>query len=313
MYVIQRYIGIVSRGSSLGECPMWGSDKVQKREPRPPLALPRPRALFLVVGRRSGSSFWPFQPGRSGKGQRPLGWLKEWHIWQERSLLGCPTPLSRVGYGSEKSRALRRDHATRFLVGVLAKTLKRGDGMPPGSLKSMNSTVMDIAMAVIAFWAARRADSSAKVGSWSWRVSMRRETICGSFQVFVTASFTSCTSGDVKPAIHRMRLGIVSVSKGIASKVISGSDQIFCLRIISIMGWEMPEARKVIRGWLLEGARTGGGAILASGSLLPAISAISSTAFLKRPVRMGCLAFWFFPSYPKKQTKNFCGRTLHQA
>jgi len=205
-----------------------------------------------------------------------------------------------------------RDQATRFLVGARAYMLKRGDGMPPGSLKSMNSTEMDVVMSAIAFWAACCAVPSANRGSYSWRVSARRDAVYATFHVFVTASSTSCTSGDVKPAMQRVRLGMVSVSKGMASKVVSGSDQIFCLRIISVTGWEMPEARKVISGWLLGGVRTGGGAILASGSLLSAIAAISSIAFLKRPVRIGCFVFWFLPSYLKNRTKNFGSLTWHQ-
>jgi len=76
----------------------------------------------------------------------------------------------------------------------------------------------------------------------------RRDVVCGLLHTLVTASSTSCISGDVKPAMQRMRLGMELVSKGVASKVTSGSDQILCFTIISAVGCVMPEAKKVMRG-----------------------------------------------------------------
>ena len=156
------------------------------------------------------------------------------------------------------------------------------------------------------------------MGSYFRSSSARQDAVCVLFHAVVTASSMSCISGDVKPAMQRIKLGMESVSKGVASKVTLGRDQILCSRILSVVVCEMPEARKVMRGWLgVEvgvGVRggTGGGAILASGSLSLVAAAISSIAFLKRPERAGCLVFCSLPSYPKNQMKNFGWHTSHQ-
>ena len=90
--------------------------------------------------------------------------------------------------------------------------------------------------------------SPLKAGSWACRMSVSRDLVCSSFHTFSTASSALSSSGEVKPAMQRIRLGMVLVSKGVASKVISGKDQILWHRIRSEVGWEIPWARKVIRG-----------------------------------------------------------------
>lgn len=66
---------------------------------------------------------------------------------------------------------------------------------------------------------------------------------------------------------------MVLVSKSIASKVTSRNDQILWSRIVAIVCWDMLWAKKVT-----------------SGSLLPLSIVISSMAFLRRPIRVGCFS-----------------------
>ena len=82
-------------------------------------------------------------------------------------------------------------------------------------------------MVSIASWAAGRRSFPANSASDCWRVVIRRSLLVGLLHVSVIVPLALFSSADVKPATHWMRLGMVSVSKGMASKVISGKDQIF--------------------------------------------------------------------------------------
>ena len=86
--------------------------------------------------------------------------------------------------------------------------------------------------------------------------------------------------------MQRIRWGVDSALNGRASKVMSEDDQIRCLRISSVAAVERPYARKVMSGWTVGGVGGDGGAILASGSSEPLFLAISSKAFLRRPIIM---------------------------
>lgn len=152
-----------------------------------------------------------------------------------------------------------------------------------------------------------------KAGSCACKASTSRDLVRSSSHTFRIASSALCSSGEVKPATQRMRLGMVSVSKGVASKVTSGKDQILWHRIKSDVGWEIPYARKVIRGWVVNEVGVGGGAIVAAGSLSPVDAAISWTAFLKRPASSWCFVFCSLPLYPKNLTKNFVAFRSHHA
>ena len=65
---------------------------------------------------------------------------------------------------------------------------------------------------------------------------------------------------------------------------------------MSVVSWEMSCARKVISAFLVLGVGGGGGATSADVTVSPVAIAISSTAFLKRPIKEGCWTVWLLPS-----------------
>ena len=88
-------------------------------------------------------------------------------------------------------------------------------------------------MILMVFWALVRRSFLAYSLSNFCSMSMRQFLVVGSFQVPSIVALALFSSADVNPATHCMRWGMTSASKGMASKVISGNNQIFCLRMMS--------------------------------------------------------------------------------
>ena len=154
--------------------------------------------------------------------------------------------------------------ALSSVVGVVVNILNRGEGTPPGSLKSTSSALTDRIMAAIASLVSCLRARPSKAGSSFWRRSIMRVTGAAADQAPSTAFLTAFSSGDVKPFRQRVREGIVSVSKGKASKVTSEEDQIRCCNIAAVVSWVTSWTRKVIRGWIVGTGGAVGGAILTS-------------------------------------------------
>ena len=125
--------------------------------------------------------------------------------------------------------------ASSSVVGVFVKILKRGEGTPPGSLKSTSSALMERTIAAAASRASCLRAGPSKTGSSFWRMSIRRVMVAAAAQALRTAFLAAFLSGVVKPVKQRVREGMVSVSNGNASKVTSGEDQILCCSIAVVV------------------------------------------------------------------------------
>ena len=186
--------------------------------------------------------------------------------------------------------------ASRSVVGVLMKMLKRGEGTPPGSLKSTSSALTDSTMAAMASRASCLQARPWKSGSSFWRMSIIRVIGAAVDHAPSTAFRTAFSSGDVKPLRQRVRVGMVSVSKGKASNVTSAEDQILCFSMAAVVSWETSWTRKVMSGWIVGTGGAVGGAILTSVSAKPLVLAISWMATLTNPLRVACRVRALLPS-----------------
>jgi len=133
----------------------------------------------------------------SGKGHRPRGWLKEWHIAQEKSCLVVAVPLSIDGYVIPYTCAWILDQAKIWEVGDVTYMFHLGEGLPPGILKSRGSERTEAAIPWIAFRARRRAPSPEKTGSYFMRISASMFTAGDCTHAVLTESATVFSSGQM--------------------------------------------------------------------------------------------------------------------
>jgi len=133
----------------------------------------------------------------SRKGHRPWGWLKEWHIAQEKSCLVVAVLLSIDGYVISNTCAWILDQAKMWEVGDVTYMFHLGEGLPPGVLKSRGSERTEAAILWIAFRARRRAPIPEKTGSYFMRISASSFKAGDCTHAALTETTTVSSSGQI--------------------------------------------------------------------------------------------------------------------
>jgi len=180
-------------------------------------------------------------------------------------------------------------------VGDVTNMFHLGEGLPPGVLKSRILEQTELAMPWIVFLAHRRAPSLEKVGLYLMRISASFSRAGCWIHAVLTEFDTVSSSGQINPARHRIRDGIMLDSKGNALNVIWGTDQTHWDRTVLQSIWEILYTRKAVGRVAFGTAGSDGGDTFGFSSGAPTWAAIISRDFWSFATRPGWLSGPFLP------------------